>query len=148
MNSLLLLFILWIIISVLSGNKKKQSKLPPVEEPATYRFPPDLRGKWGPKSEEIEHDESPNEKIKEPQWVEPVIIAPKANPLEVRQKVKPLVEKAASKKQLPPAETGDDGCDFGPFREGALTPAMVKNGIILSEILGPPVARRRGRSYQ
>ncbi|MEG6520775.1 hypothetical protein [Desulfotomaculum sp. 1211_IL3151] len=146
MNSLILLFIFWVIISVLSGNKKKQRHLPPVEqETSTYRLPPDLRGKWGPRSEEIEHYELPVEEIREPQWVEPVIMDQKTNPPEMRQKVKPLVEKAASKKQLSsaPAQMEEDN-----FLEGNLTPAMVKNGIILSEILGPPVARRRGRSYQ
>lgn len=143
--SLLLLFIILIVISALIDNKKKQSELPPLEqETSTYRFPQDIREKWGPGPEEIEYVES-SEEIREPQWVEPVITAPKADPPEASPKALPLVEKAVSNKPLSP--------DSAQIEEenllgGHLTPAMLKNGIILSEILGPPVARRRGRSYQ
>ena len=42
----------------------------------------------------------------------------------------------------------DENCGFGDFRQGDLTPGMLKNGIILSEILGPPVAKRRRGLYQ
>ncbi|GAB6180067.1 hypothetical protein JCM14036_13860 [Desulfotomaculum defluvii] len=148
MNSLLLIIIIWTIISVLSSNKRKQTQLPPQEqETSNYRLPPDLRGKWGPKSEDLEESITHAEKVKEPQIKEPIIVA--ETPEISAQLERPQAKKLAPKVQMPKDRMEEDEeCGFDPLRSGNFTPGMLKNGIILSEILGPPVARRKGRSYQ
>ncbi len=141
MNTLILILILWSIFKALSGRDKPG--IPPegdTEEIPQYRLPPDLRGKWGP----------PEEK-KKPGNV--VLAPPAAAPAEYKLQEKPAPKRAVKNRPLPalkdPVYAEGSGVVSLEQRlqEGEITPGMLKSGIILSEILGPPLARRSRNRY-
>ena len=134
MNSLIFMFILWVIFRVFSDRTKdKRQPMPkfPEEEVPTYQLPPDLRRKWGPPlpQEEVAQAE-PTTQPKEYKMAAPVpaTVAPTIKKIEKQVPV-------ATGEVLPEA--------FCPAGIGKLNPAMLQQGIILSEILGPPMAKRR-----
>ena len=131
MNSLIFMFILWVIFRVFSDrNKDKRGPIPkyPETEEPTYQLPPDLRRKWGPPQEEVA---TPPKKFKiaEPATVKPAVEKPQT--IQVEKRVAEITEE-----EVPPKVSCRTGL-------GQLNPAMLQQGVVLSEILGPPLAKRR-----
>lgn len=156
MNTLLMLFILWVLSKLFFGKVKDRFPNPTIPQPGgevpSYKLPPELRDKWGPKKE--------NEKTTE---AEDIILAdPPSEPHKYTIVKDSQMEKnpaQASPQPVPnpipsPALTHQEPqqphCWGERLLEGQeLTPGMLRKGIILTEILGPPLARRRsGRTYQ
>ncbi|AQS59903.1 hypothetical protein [Desulforamulus ferrireducens] len=137
MDGLFLMLVLWVIFRVLNDRKKNQQqpipRLPEDEEPA-YRLPPDLRRKWG--------SPTPQEEVAQIEEVTP----PKKYKIAVPAAVTPSVQKSLTtvekkapvlkKEEAPRQASCTAGLDI-------LNPATAQQGIILSEILGPPLAKRR-----
>ncbi len=147
-KTLILIFIIWAIIKVLSDRARNRMPVPQPreEEVPAYRLPPELREKWGPKTEQAKEKSQPAELI----LGEPPEKPQKYKIATIKDKAEPVIKAAPAgkqgKKAAPPGETAVCNMDDQPI--GPMTPAMLRNGIVLSEILGPPVARRRrNRAY-
>ncbi|SHK79585.1 hypothetical protein [Desulforamulus aeronauticus] len=143
MNSLIFMFILWVIFRVFSDRTKdRRQPMPtsPAEEASTYQLPPDLRRKWGPPlpQEEVE----PAETSTQPKKYKVAATVPATvTPIKKIEKQMPAAsEEAIQRAEQSPAPST---CPAGI---GKLNPAMLQQGIILSEILGPPMAKRRRNS--
>lgn len=144
METLVIIFVLWSIFKALSERAKDRRPVPqqrPEQEAPAYRLPPELRDKWGPKTERPKEKKQPAELI----LSEPPEQPHKYKITQAKDKAATvLVEKVPAgklNKQEPPITTA--ACRPESPAIGPLTPAMLREGIILSEILGPPVARRR-----
>ncbi len=140
MNSLIFMFILWVIFRVFSNRTKdRRQPMPtsPAEEVPTYQLPPDLRRKWGPPSSQ--EKVKPVETNTQPKEYKIAATVPATvKPIKKIEKQIPAVEAVSEQEVLPRAS-----CLAGI---GKLNPAMLQQGIILSEILGPPMAKRRRNS--
>lgn len=152
MKTLIIIFIFWAVFKALSDRVKDGSPVPSgqEEELPTYKLPSVLREKWGPKNKE--------KKIPQPADLE--LAEPPVNPGKYKlvKPLKPVKEPTPAKQvtQYKDTEEVVAACIKGPQdcqgnfmpQVGELSPNMLKKGIILSEILGPPVARRnRNRHY-
>lgn len=137
MKTLLLIFIIWTVISALS----KRVKTPPArgpEELPEYRLPPELRQKWGNKSEKAQKREPRAVVLSEPHETQvtesKAVHQPSPCPKDEAGPQARCAEKARG-----PAEK--------LLQKGEMSPDMLRNGIILSEVLGPPLVRRRRNRY-
>lgn len=158
MENLIILAIIWAIFRALSNRARGRMNqpVPEDEEPRTYRLPPDLKGKWGPKDEE-------GTLRKNPRPVEPEIYDI-LDDLPETEKV-PIREEPPLKRETPVVTMREmreipttRPTPVIPEKKAAgqhecidlnnMGPGMLKQGIILSEVLGPPVARRKKNRYQ
>lgn len=154
MNSLIILLILWAVSKIFFGKAKENlpGPTPQQEDLPTYQLPPELRDKWGPKDKKQQTLEEPATVIlNEPPEIPPKYKTQRSSPESTEvpvQRAEPKAPVAISKPKNSQEEAKDCLQEHCQPHQG-LTPAMLRNGIILSEILGPPVARRRRcRTYQ
>ncbi|CCO09095.1 hypothetical protein [Desulforamulus hydrothermalis] len=133
MKTILIVFIIWTVLKALSdraGNRVPEQLPENREEPAAYRLPPELQEKWGAPAD---HKQTLEQAVPVP---------PAASPAGARQPQpadpKPLRVPDAAREAKPPAA---QECREIPDR--LLNGPALRQGIILSEILGPPAARRR-----
>ncbi|MDO7788231.1 hypothetical protein [Desulforamulus aquiferis] len=159
MENLIILAILWAVFRALANKAKGRMPAPEREEeqpaPRSYRLPQDLRGKWGPKGEEAKEttpptpgypkdvlDMGPPEEIvyqqeeELPRMFETAAVEPPAQP------------NTADARRNKKKTKGEEKVSHKCFDHKDMGPGMLRQGIILSEILGPPVARRKRNRYQ
>lgn len=151
MNTLLTIFIFWVLSKLFLGKAKDRFPNPTIpqrgEEVPTYKLPPELRGKWGPKDAEAERI---------PEAAEIILADPSAEPHKYTIARGSEIQNNSSKAapSAPPVVSARQPqqspcCCEGLLDGQELSPGMLRKGIILTEILGPPLARRRsGRTYQ
>lgn len=141
LENLIILAIIWAIFRTLANKARGRRPTPvPEEEQTSYKLPPDLRGKWGPpQPEPIDNlDMNPYEDANYPDPTPRIEAPPAVTQVRTTQERTPS-EKIVKEKSPGGKRINSQDC----FDYHEMSPGMLRQGIILSEILAPPISKRK-----